>query len=595
MKTIFLLSISIMAASSVATAQDFTPPKVVSQTPGGVNLSDGSFMMSDEDLSIGPLKFERFHLGGRRDSNIPPFGPRTTHSFSIYVAPNQSTRCSQPGYSQSCITSRRPIVHIGKNATGQYSDISSNQYNYSLVKPNDGDSYRGTLSRIGANPYTYVDDQGAFYTFSNIMPAGGAANAQRIESILFADGRKQVFLYDSTSRLKLVTDNSGYAIAFEYNASNLLTTVCGYNTSISYVNVNTGCAGSTIKATYAYANGHLTEAVNASGEKKVYTWSGDRVTCVSYVGQPCRISNEFNTTQGSWMVTKQTMVDGSEWSFDYQGRYDGVRNPETYADAIATTSVTVTDPEKKVSQYSFMESSPVSIIDGNKNETKYSFSGGRSFDSPVDNADNFGSTLTKVIFPRNNSISVEYAGPRRSVSKQVLTSTSGDQLQETFGYDTGCDIALKPQICPKPIWMRDANGEQTDFTYTSFGAIESQMKPAPSAGAARPLTLYTYTQRAAYIKTSSGSLVADSSPIWLKATETVCQTAVASNKPNCDYNAPIIVKSYEYGVSGIENSLWVRGISITADSRTRRTCYAYDYSGNQISESRPRANESMCF
>ena len=122
------------------------------------------------------------------------------------------------------------------------------------------------------------------------------------------------------------------------------------------------------------------------------------------------------------------------------------------------------------------------------------------------------------------------------------------------------------------------------------------MQPAPSSGAARPLKLATYTQRYAYIKNSGGTLAAAASPIWMPATETQCQTATGSgvNTPVCDSGAPQMVTTYEYGAISTAESLLVKGIAVTADSQTLRTCYSYDNQGRKISETKPNANSVSC-
>src|SRR3546814_1901077 len=78
------------------------------------------------------------------------------------------------------------------------------------------------------------------------------------------------------------------------------------------------------------------------------------------------------------------------------------------------------------------------------------------------------------------------------------------------------------------------------------------MKPAPTSGAARPLTVHTYVQKYAYIKNSGGSLVAASAPVWLPATMTECQTAAGSSSPVCDSGAPQRLTTYQYGANRSE-------------------------------------------
>ena len=95
---------------------DVVPPKAYTTTPGGINVSDGNFVYSETDLSMGPLTLERFHRGGQRQPNDAMFGTNFSSNFDIYVAQN----------SPISGTTRYVIVHIGNSASGQYQQSKSN-------------------------------------------------------------------------------------------------------------------------------------------------------------------------------------------------------------------------------------------------------------------------------------------------------------------------------------------------------------------------------------------------------------------------------------------------------------------------------------
>ena len=52
--------------------------------------------------------------------------------------------------------------------------------------------------------------------------------------------------------------------------------------------------------------------------------------------------------------------------------------------------------------------------------------------------------------------------------------------------------------------------------------------------------------------------------------------------------------TYDYGPTSGANNLFLRGMSVTADGVTHRTCYAYDIYGNRVGETFPRAGLSSC-
>src|ERR1700743_338821 len=70
---------------------DYLPPKINSTTPTGVSLSDGSFIYTNTDISIGTLKLERFQMGGPPSTVRGFFGSRMSHNFDIYVSRNVTT------------------------------------------------------------------------------------------------------------------------------------------------------------------------------------------------------------------------------------------------------------------------------------------------------------------------------------------------------------------------------------------------------------------------------------------------------------------------------------------------------------------------
>jgi hypothetical protein len=150
-----------------------------------------------------------------------------------------------------------------------------------------------------------------------------------------------------------------------------------------------------------------------------------------------------------------------------------------------------------------------------------------------------------------------------------------------------CGASNRP-VCAEPTWKKDANGNQTDFAYYDWGGVKSEMLPAPTTSAARPLKLYDYVQKYAYIKNAGGTLVAASVPVWLANSETDCQTVAGSSTATCDTAAPITVVTYEYGANGTADNLLLRGKVVSSGGVSLRTCYGYDARSRKIWEASPR-------
>jgi hypothetical protein len=159
-------------------------------------------------------------------------------------------------------------------------------------------------------------------------------------------------------------------------------------------------------------------------------------------------------------------------------------------------------------------------------------------------------------------------------------------------YDTTCTVPVK---CNKPNWVKDGSGNQTDYTYDpTHGGVLTATLP-PDANGVRPQTRYTYSQRYAWVLNSSGAYVQSAAPIWALATESFCRTrAAASSGTGCTLAGDEVVKTHEYGPNSGPNNLFVRGIAVTADGVTHRTCYGYDRFGNRITETQPAAGLASC-
>lgn len=281
-------------------AQDVIPPKVYSTTPGGINVSDGTFVYSATDLAIGPLTLERFHLAGAKKPNDPYIGKNMSHNFDIYVAPNRKM-VSDP---------YKPIVHIGNSASGVYVQGSI----LTSVNDNNLDARKsGILSYSGGN-YSYTDRSGNIYSFTSTVPAAGVPwISQRVSQIVFADGRTQTFSYNASKQLKLVSDSSGYAILFDYNAAGDVSAACGFNLAVDYVTPSSTCASAALKVSYGYdGNGLLTSAVAVDGQITTYSGGVGGITCVKPPGYAsCQLSMDGPLTG---RVSQQTMADGAVWN-----------------------------------------------------------------------------------------------------------------------------------------------------------------------------------------------------------------------------------------------------------------------------------------
>jgi hypothetical protein len=571
------------------------PPKVNVATPAGLNIADGYFQLTATDLSVGTLKLERFTLPPAALAvDAPFFGAGITHNFDIYVAVNFIKAFGQP-YPEA--STYHPVVHIGSGASGTFQQTGPLS---TTVNPLTLEAYKGVLT-IVSGAYVYTDSNGVIYTFNSAIRAGGGSGqySQRVDNILYADGRRENFAYNASGQLKMVSDTAGYAIIFDYNATGGVSAACGFNLARDYVTATSTCTGAGLKATYSYtAIGTvqtLTSATNVLSQIDGYAHDGSGygypITCLTPAGYAsCKI---VNTVGGYGQIYQQTLAGGGAWSLSFDtGCTPDPDYPESRG---AICYVDMTDPNSQISHLTFYKSSPTKIIDASGKATSYHWKGSVIPDPNYDQTLQ-GPYLTEADFPEGNKYLAEYQGPFNLISKATSVAKLGSSLAnrvETWGYGS-CLSPGTYQNCGKPIWKKDANGNQTDFSFTSFGGTISEMRPAPNLGAARPLKLYSYVQKSAFILNGGGLLVSTGSPIWLPATETTCQTVAGSSSPVCDTSAPQAVTTYQYGADGTADNLLLRGAAIASGGVTKRSCYTYDSFSRKISETSPSANLAVC-
>lgn len=208
---------------------------------------------------------------------------------------------------------------------------------------------------------------------------------------------------------------------------------------------------------------------------------------------------------------------------------------------------------------------------------------------------NFLEEFAGVIQPEGNAIFSEY-DPRGNIVETVIRSKNyptEPDLVTTLIYPTDCTSIPLPR-CNRPLTVTDARGNTTDFTYNDFGQVLTEIGPAPTSGAARPKVINTYTMRTAYVKSSSGGVVAAGPPISM-----LTRTSTCISQASCVGTNDEIVTEYDYGPTTGLNNLLLRGMTVTAvnasgQMETLRTCYKYNYFGERIAETLPKAGLTSC-
>lgn len=521
-----------------------------------------------------------------------------TSNFDIYV---QTIVIKATGQPLPTIAHRHATVHIGNAAYGTYY-VSGVSGSPSTVSAHNPDAYAGILAWSGAG-YKFTDKQGSEYFFTPSVSANPTVSgvnygtpvptSQRVDHINFADGRVWQFYYDSSQRVKLVTDSGGYAILFDYGTNGFVSDACAIDRSRSYVAATSTCTGRPMTVSYQYGSALsfattvpvLAAFIDLRGQTTTYTRASSTPS-VACIVPPGASSCQMQLTAGT-----QTLADGSIWHISSGQSPYAVNDPEV--PQATSYGASVTDPAGKITSYTFAGSSPLNVTDANGNVTTFKWCCSQVGDAGTSQTLD-GTMLSEAVFPEGNKYTAYY-GPFNAVPMgERMQGKPGSGLPDqviTRSFDATFASGVS---MPKPTAQTDPNGNTTNWTYTSFGAVATEMAPAPTSGAARPLKLYSYVQKTAYVLNATGSLVSTGQPIWLPSTETECQTTSNSSTPTCDGAATQRITTYQYGPDGTPDALLVRGVAVTADGQTLRTCYTYDAQSRKVSTTLPRAGLGVC-
>jgi YD repeat-containing protein len=534
-----------------AQADGKDPPRIITQTESGVNLLDLGFLYSSSDISIGDLELTRYYSSVAYKSLNRPFSNNWTYNFDITVQQLQL---------------RDYYVLVTNGVTSSRFDGT-----YASNYPNNDEI--GTYIALVGNVPTYTDRAGVIYRF-------GIGSSSKIASIEKPSGDILTFYYAS-NLLRQVRSNKGFAIAFDYTGSNV-TTACSYNLSVQYVGTLDGCGGASRKVYYAYSSGRLGAFTDVSARVATYAYDADgNLTCPTQPGQAtCSVTNTYgwNSINSARGVVRQQFPDGRVWTFDCSCGAAAQADPD---DPYATEWSSVTKPGNRKSYYEFVRGSPSKSQDELGNTTTMEF---------------IGRYPTSLTNPEGMRYEWLYQPNRLAPAGHRVIPKGGSATSAISTTLAIADTCSNRVTCNLPSSSTDARGNRTDYIYDPVhGGVLSETGPADSNGI-RPVKRSSYVQRYAWLKNGAGGYDRASSPIWLLSQVRICRSSATQGNACAAGSDDEVVTSYEYGPDdgSAGNNLLLRGIAVTADGRTLRTCYGYDSLGNRISETKPRAGLAVC-
>jgi len=584
--TMLMLLVSPMSIG-VAQAQSDPPERTFMMSSTGLNLVDTTFVQNVKDFSIGALTFSRSYISSNPYSS-EYFGKGWTSNFDMTA------------HYQIVSGNAQTIVVIGRQ-THTFDGQPSLNY--------PGNFDLGTKVTLAGTSMVFTDRDGTVYTF---VPTGTNNNFQTISSIVYTNGTVINFTYVS-GKQKTIVSNLGYGIVLDYT-NGYVSAACGYNLSVTYITTSTTCAAATLKTSYSYTTAVgktlLATATDVSGNVTNYSYGTNSLSndaglliCVKEPGSAtCTIANTYRATftlKGKPVISSQTLADGSVWQFDCtcgDNAY-GDGDPDDLYPPAETTTMTKPDGSSVTTSFNVgSKSLPLPAV-----AVQFRDEIGRVF--PI-SYDELPHSLTT---PEGNAYQWQYTINGQVLSGRTLKAKPGSGLPDiamesrTFP-TTGCTSTVFTTLsCNLPLTSTDARGNTTTYTYDyTHGGVLTETKPADANGV-QAVVRNSYGQRYAWIKNSGGTYSQAASPVWLLLETRTCLTSTTVGNACSAGSADEVVTTYDYGPNAGPSNLSLRGMVVTANVPgspsnpvSLRTCYGYDWQGNRISETKPRANLGSC-
>jgi hypothetical protein len=435
----------------------------------------------------------------------------------------------------------------------------------------------------GHRPVGMADDEGNFHEY------GAWVGNLLVDLVRFANGEMWTIKREKNAyaaRLRNVVSNRGFMIQWEYEreaaptvqaqAASWSRIVKISGGSLAHVYCDTsgvavcpGISAAGNSATLSYfPNGY--EMTHASGFKKRIEDPGNFQFLVSSPGTNDQIKAAFGYTDcDPTGVVGSVTKNSKTWTYAWEQCTQEERG--------MSWVVTRTDPQGRTIKVRQLSSYSIPDL--------YTDELGRQFGIGGDPAVGYSG----FSFPEGNWVAKSFSS-RNNRTGSWAGGKNGGSIGITATYDAVCSNLI---TCNRPKTTKDAKGNVTTYEYNPVhGGVATVTGPAVNGIA--PQTRYEYAQRYAWLKNASGGYSPAASPIWLLVRERFCRTTQGSPSGCAGGAADEVVTDYDYGPDSGPNNLLVRGVAVSADGQTRRTCFGYDPMGRKISETKPRAGLATC-
>lgn len=431
----------------------------------GVDLTDGSFNFQLVEGSIGAGESQLVLTSTNGKSDL--------EGYTLVISTSAGTKSA--------------VVNLG--------DVWDN---FTLTAgPNSTRATGATLTSTGPSTYVYRRQDGTTITFtkpvadqggtSNLCDALNTTNCVLLASGIVAPSGKTLTMSWGVHencpipampddplnctyswRLASVQNHAGYRAAWTFvsNSAGAHTNPGPdwYKRSSATLS-NTAVAPVTWPTiAYSYPSTLVTNITTTSGDTWRITRGGASVTGVK---RPGASSDNITVAFGTNGVSSVTN-DGVTTAYN-----------RTVSGTTATTVVTNALSQQTTIVSDMTKYRPTQVTDSLGKITAYAYdANGR---------------LTQITYPEGNKTVYAY-DTRGNVTSTTAKAKSGSGLADiatTASFPASC---TNPVTCNQPDWTKDAKGNQTDYVYNATtGLVTTVTAPAPTPGANRPQTRYSYT------------------------------------------------------------------------------------------------------
>jgi RHS repeat-associated protein len=459
-----LLSLSTILAAGVAVpafAQSQTIPETIPSVretvdASGVDLATGTLSLPVATVILGDpnngISFVRRYVSPTTyEDDI--LGQVTPPPYSSFVKVSVNGASENFTYSSGAFNTTERTGSIYSAANGYVkSDGSVTKYD----KCKYVDYYNGTAQSCNKTQITQIiapDGYDRYYTYEKstkiTLPAGGI-NAQR-----------------EYNRIKTISASGSYTLSLGYFQAT--TSPPSYSTSSNeWWNISSVKRDTCVSFPCGTPSLRI---ANPSAGVTTYTDDLNNVTTVTTGASSLAVRTPGNTANNMVYTFTSNKVS--------QAVVNGITTTYVFTDASNDRTVVRTTPQgSETFKFYIPNAQLLEYTDRLNNKTIYTF-------------DATSRLLTKVTYPEGNSVEYAYDA-RGNVTLTTANAKPGSGLTAITTSASYVATCTNTKSCNKPVWTKDAKGNQTDYTYDVNGMVASVKAPTDSTGV-RPEARYTYS------------------------------------------------------------------------------------------------------